>query len=237
MTHLANARLTAHWAAQLPSAPGTTLLENTGDFSHTNLVWSADLQALVGQPVNGKSAALRIADLTLLVGDDVLELADHTYEHAMRWLGERFSAELHRSEHEMPSFGVADGAPFGRVEGLVELAGLFDRAHAALSTVGPPVRCWPHHFDMATLVDLGSGRSIGVGMSPGDQATPEAYWYVTPWPYPTDVSDLPVLSEGRWHTEGWVGAVLPGLIDPLSFLPQAVAACHAVLNRTSQEPA
>jgi hypothetical protein len=44
-------------------------------------------------------------------------------------------------------------------------------------------------------------------MSPGDGSYSQPYFYVSPWPYP-DVSTLPPLVLGHWHTEGWVGAVL-----------------------------
>jgi len=76
-----------------------------------------------------------------------------------------------------------------------------------------PVRCWPHHFDIATLVSLPGGApsgagSIGVGLSPGDGSYAEPYFYVTPWPYPQSPT-LPGLPAGAaWHQSGWVGAVL-----------------------------
>jgi hypothetical protein len=76
------------------------------------------------------------------------------------------------------------------------------------------IRLWPHHFDMATLIMLvgmknGSPLTVGVGLSPGDTSYPEPYWYVSPYPYP-DTIDLPALEgHGFWHTQHWVGAVLP----------------------------
>ena len=75
-----------------------------------------------------------------------------------------------------------------------------------------PVRCWPHHFDLATLItlDAEAGKTIGVGLSPGDGYYDEPYFYVTPWPYPdTGTISLPQLpGGGKWHTHEWVGAVL-----------------------------
>lgn len=78
-----------------------------------------------------------------------------------------------------------------------------------------PVRCWPHHFDLATLVRLEEGaaetaRAVGIGFSPGDETIAEPYFYVTPWP-PLRSADWPSLpSPGRWETQAFVGAVAPG---------------------------
>ena len=112
---------------------------------------------------------------------------------------------------------------------------------------GSPVRCWPHHFDIATLIPLSgdsdpeTARSIGVGMTPGDEYYAEPYWYVTPWPYPAEPSLQPLAGGGSWHTEKWLGAVLPGsrLVggDPSTgqaqrlagFLDSALRACRAML--------
>ncbi|MEC9373942.1 MAG: hypothetical protein VYC34_08865 [Planctomycetota bacterium] len=105
-----------------------------------------------------------------------------------------------------------------------------------------PIRCWPHHFDIATLITLpesefGKGRTIGVGMTPGDSTDPLPYWYVTPWPYPGNKSLPPLEGEGRWHTTGWTGALLSHSAITWSmtadaqaerlaeFLASAIAAC------------
>lgn len=76
--------------------------------------------------------------------------------------------------------------------------------------VGP--RCWPHHFDYALLMKLDAGsqenaRSVGLGMSPGDQYYDQPYFYATLWPYPQ--GGLPSLPKpASWHTQEWTGAVL-----------------------------
>jgi hypothetical protein len=72
------------------------------------------------------------------------------------------------------------------------------------------VRCWPHHFDIAILLTVAPGKTVGLGLSPGDSSYAEPYWYVTPYPYPKN-PELPPLPEGgRWHTEGFFAAVLRG---------------------------
>ena len=68
----------------------------------------------------------------------------------------------------------------------------------------PPVRCWPHHFDLDTLVifpskDIYDTRTMGVGFSPGDGYYGEPYLYVSLYPAP-DVTMLPMFPMiGHWH--------------------------------------
>ena len=50
---------------------------------------------------------------------------------------------------------------------------------------GSPVRCWPHHFDIATLLTIAPGQTIGVGLEPGDGYYDEPYWYVNQYPAPS----------------------------------------------------
>jgi len=78
---------------------------------------------------------------------------------------------------------------------------------------GPgPLLCWPHHFDLATLVRLDAGggesaRSVGVGMSPGDEFYAQPYVYLSPWRrFEGSLPDLP--PPGHWHTDGFFGAVI-----------------------------
>jgi len=135
--------------------------------------------------------------------------------------------------YDMPAHKVAEGAAYdaaGNAEALTELARWFAAAtdilddfagrHGAVSVGSSalgtsPVRCWPHHFDIATLVSLEEGdaetaRSVGVGMSPGDETYPQPYFYINPWPH-LAIDDLPELpAPGHWHTQGFVGAIATG---------------------------
>jgi len=76
------------------------------------------------------------------------------------------------------------------------------------------VRCWPHHFDIATVMTFGAdagaaARSIGVGVSLGDHYYAQPYVYVSPTPHPA-ASPLPEVPPGHWHTHGFFGAVATG---------------------------
>jgi hypothetical protein len=257
---LVEPRLELHWAAQVAAAAGTSMLEPRVDASHTNLGWDERVGALVTHPLGKLRAALRPADLALLLVDDAgnseaeLGLGGVTLDDAMAWLAGQLRAKLGRGEallrpeHDMPSHRIADGAPFSAtLAGLAELARWFvnaDRALSELADAHPgasPVRCWPHHFDIATLItveasdDPERARTVGVGMTPGDGAYAQPYWYVTPWPYPADLrADFGALAGGgRWHRDGWLGAVLVGSAretDVRGFLASAIALCRAIVG-------
>ena len=214
---LVQSRLTLHWAAQLPAAAGASLLTPREDHAHTSLTWSHDAHGLLGQPLNagGLRAGLRFAGLALIVrerGEDVtsLPLPGRSLAEALAWLDETLRLRLSDARplalptHELPSHLVGEGAPFASVpeDDLAQLTDWFAGADRALRRVadgrgGAEVRCWPHHFDIATLLVLDEGdtpeqtRSVGAGMTPGDASYPVPYLYVTPWPYPAPGQTLP----------------------------------------------
>ena len=229
---LSQARLQLHWAAQLVSAPGTSLLPAAADFAHTNLGWDSKLMVLAGRNVGSEPsrAGLVFEGLELAVIDEGRErssmrLAGHTLQEALAWLGKELAddgAALAPPAHEMPSHAVGEGGVFSDAgtEARVELAAWFANAFVSIreavanESTASPVRCWPHHFDVASLIALDAGadaeaaRSIGIGFSPGDGSYDQPYFYVTPWPYP-DTEELPPLAAGaHWHRSGWTGAVL-----------------------------
>ena len=75
-----------------------------------------------------------------------------------------------------------------------------------------PLRCWPHHFDLATLTTLPARHAdasgyVGVGLSPGDEYYDEPYFYVSvhPEPDPAALPSLPML--GHWHLRDFMAAV------------------------------
>jgi len=255
---LVDARLQLHWAAQIVSGVGATHLETRDDDSHPNLGWDPEAAALAGHPVGELRAAITPADLTLhLLDPRSVSLASYpldgrSLEDGRAWMAgalaeQGLPARLDLPGYDLPGHAVANGAALDADPAhRRELAAWFASAHHALERIrdahagASTVRCWPHHFDIATLIPVaGEGRSVGVGMTPGDHRFPEPYWYVTPWPYPDDpeLSDLP---HGHWHTEGWIGAVLTGTdtvaaaeaqeVRVAEFLDAAVRASRALLE-------
>jgi hypothetical protein len=217
-------------------------------------------------------AGLRLADLTLIVVEPVgqvapkesgarvraeLALPGKTLDEGLAWLADALTqslagtvSHLERPRHQLPPSPIGKGAPFDRPEpaSLGELASWYssaDRMLRALAATTPgasPVRCWPHHFDLATLIRLDAAdapkqiaRSIGVGLSPGDAGIPEPYWYVTPSPSPATKPGSgqpgsgqpgaktapPTLPAGHWQTKGWTGAAL--VASELAATPSHVA--------------
>lgn len=149
-----------------------------------------------------------------------LPLAGKTLREALDALGAALAAAgVPARAIGEPDYGLpAHAEPEGRfaapdTPAATELCAWFHDAHGvaestrAATSGASPVRVWPHHFDIATLVALDSERSINVGLSPGDEGIPDPYFYVTPWPRPQS-DPPPAPGAGRWHTEGWFGAVL-----------------------------
>ncbi len=221
-TELLEARIECHHAVQINTRLTRGLLPATDDDSHTSLAWDPLANALTGQAIATLRLGLRIRDLTLLLLRPASEeiasfpLDGHTFAEALGWLSEHLRASglepdplslpIHFKLDEHPLLHGARFRVSGRELLFEELAKWYSNAALCLNAVSSPVRCWPHHFDIATQIGSGD-RSTGVGMSPGDGSYSQPYFYVSPWPYP-DVSTLPPLVLGHWHTEGWVGAVL-----------------------------
>ena len=238
---LRDARDQLHWAVQVVASVGYTLVEPVPDWSHTSLVWNDLLGALVGQPASGPpsfQAALRLADLTLLLLDEhgnsysTFALDGCTLDEGYAWLAAALATltdaeaalSLVHPDHELPAHPVASGQTFSLAppEAFAELARWYANADRLLQALrasspeAPAVLVWPHHFDVAVLLpfdaeqDAETERYIGVGLVPGDAYYAEPYWYITPGPAPDDPDRPPLEGGGFWRSEGWRGAVLTG---------------------------
>jgi hypothetical protein len=235
---LRGAREQAHWAVQVISAAGETFAAHVPDTSHTATRWDARRGALVGTRLGTAAPcqlALDVAGLRLsLLGGDAgpaaeISLAGRTLAEADRWVsdalkartGAERAAPLVHPDYALPPHPLARGGRFEADPGLAELARWYGNADAVLREIARetpgagPVLCWPHHFDIATLVVLESDpdgdalRTLGVGFSPGDEFIDQPYWYVNHGPQ-TERAQLPPLAAGEWLTQDWIGAVLRG---------------------------
>jgi hypothetical protein len=263
-TALSDARRAFHHAAQIVSSVGITFLPAAADDSHTNMEWTESLRALAGRPAGdaGFRLAARPEGLRLVLLDradrdvESLALSGRTIEEGFGWAAGAIARLTRAPERRLsrPSWTIP---PLGRDRfrteiddpALAELARWYGNAAHVLNGIAEafdgssPVRCWPHHFDIATLLPGGApDRTVGVGLSPGDSTYPEPYWYVSPYPYPKD-PDVRTLPEGgRWHRKDFFAAVLTGtaLLEggserlqearSRSFLEEAVSACVKLLQ-------
>jgi hypothetical protein len=236
-SQLSQARATAHRAAQLLTKAARANFEPEPDDSHSSLTLDRELGMFLSWPLESQDGEMRVGlsldPLVLIVlGESEIRmpLAGVSVESIEQLLsGILEDAGLKSiNNFALPYELPADVAAVTRFEApnedqsLAALAAWYDVAAENLSAIvsatsdlkpGPsPVRCWPHHFDIATYVSLETGdpetaRAIGIGMSPGDEGYSQPYFYVNPWPH-LDADTLPPAAvPGHWHLEGYVGLI------------------------------
>ena len=246
---LAAAREQAHHAVQWLARAARAYSPPRPDDSHTNLGWDDQFGGFIAHPLpDGTRLGLRIADLTLaLLGpsdttlQDTFALDGRHDADACTWLGARASARhldpkaLDAALPYMLKARANDAyAATALAEPLGELATWFSNANAALGAIRtdiaargiapPPVCCWPHHFDLDTLVTVAPGHTTGIGFEPGDDYYDEPYFYVSIYPAP-DAMTLPALPAiGHWHTKHFTAAIAPAHRIAATMMPGAEVA-------------
>lgn len=234
-TELRDARIQLHWAAQVLSAAADRWMQALPDDGHTNMAWSSDTGALLGNAVaSGLQLALAVRgfELRTMLGDRTvaaLSLNGQTLAEAMSWADVQLAGAegrpargIQARDYDMPDHPVRGGAAFSPDPlALAELAGWFAHGDAVLREIAAgteralPVRVWPHHFDAGSIRYLAepgpSAPQIGFGMSPGDSYYEQPYFYVTAFPLRPDLQ-FPALPEGGFwrEREPFIGAVLLG---------------------------
>jgi len=239
---LVAARNFAHHAAQWPAKAAHANLSAVPDDSRSAFTWDASHAALVSRMLPAKGGGVRVGirmtrlELIVTSGDSVLDAFQFdgkTDAAAGAWLDSKLHAlglkpadgvklpydlSAHPTggrSHELGMLGRELGELSRWFGGAAEVLEEFAGRLAGLRPGPGPLLCWPHHFDLATLVRLDAGagesaRSVGVGVSPGDEFYAQPYVYVSPWPR-FDGANLPALPPpGHWHTEGFFGAVATG---------------------------
>ncbi|PIB36618.1 hypothetical protein BFP72_15020 [Reichenbachiella sp. 5M10] len=236
---LKQAKEQSHQAIQNVAAVGRSFLEESPNDEHANLEWDTKLQRLVGRWVQADvtfRSSISIYDFKVYLVDEAfrtissIAMEGATQTDVMVWLeqqlgelGADFSKINLDYPYDLPEYFSTSRATFGIANSQAsrELSRLYHNTLLMLEEVlskeekTTPIKCWPHHFDIAgSIIRLDTGdpetsKQIGVGMSPGDEHYDEPYFYVAPWPYP--VKDLPDISDtrGHWHKNNWIGAVLP----------------------------
>jgi hypothetical protein len=227
------ARLQAHHAAQWLGRAARAYVPAQPNDTHTNLGWDDGFGGLVTHPLpDGSRLGLRIADLTLAFLDQhpqSLSLDGRAEAEVRTWLGGHIAARNLAAgklddppPYDIPDHVLARGARYSLDEigdALATLAAWYSNANTALAGVqknlaarrlkAPPVRCWPHRFDLDCSVSLRRGRTMGIGYSPGDEFCDEPYFYTSMWPEPS-IPALPLLpAMAHWHTYKFLAALAP----------------------------
>jgi len=275
---LVEARLQAHHAAQWVTRAARANLAAEPDDSHSNFGWERRRRALISRTLVAADGSLRVAGLrldrmALFLGKGARTPSEFALDGsrdavAGAWIDRVAVASGLKPPsgvalpYEIPAHPVAGGAPYSCAAGRAEFAALaawyaaagdlLEETRSRLLQRGPglsEVRCWPHHFDMATLLSLGGGgpdamSSIGIGMSPGDDHYAQPYFYVSSWPVPA-MASLPELpAPGHWHTVGFLGAVataaeILALHQPRHatrrFIDGAIDACSRLLGKAGAQ--
>ena len=244
-----------HHALQVLSAAATTHLEHDADFQYSNVGYDLEEDGFKGR-LMGEGVQMGMGGSPphwRLYRDGAargrLRVAGQTISTGVTWSRVALQkAGLPDKDLELPTWDLPPGPlqagtvfPSVPDDAYLRLQAWFANSTRVLQAVqlahdGGEVRVWPHHFDVATLISLGDGKSIGVGMSPGSPGIDEPYLYVSPWPYPK--GDFPELTHGRWHTDGFTAALLSGDDLPdegqdavvATFLQQAIAGCRSLLS-------
>jgi hypothetical protein len=238
---LVEARRQAHHAVQWVTRAARANLPAMPDDSHSNLGWEPRLNGFVSHDLAAADGStyrcgLRVDTMTLFVakGSDVpseLALDGRLEADAAGWIDDMLTDRgFYRSggialPYDISAHPVAAGGRYSWATDRAAFAGLarwFDAAgdileetRSRLAEIGAApgaVRCWPHHFDVATLLTLGTGdaetvATIGIGMSPGDAYYAQPYFYISPWPAPPPDALPSLPAPGHWHTQGFVGVV------------------------------
>jgi hypothetical protein len=251
---LTEARLQAHYAVQWLARLARAVLPAQPDDGHTNLGWDDGLDGFVTHSLpDGARLGLRLRDLTLTTeGDEAgrpgraFSLIGRSDAEARAWMGLAFAptrldaqALDAPSPYAMPPHAIAQGGTYGDANisaGLQELAAWFANSRTAVENVrramlghghdAPAPRCWPHHFDLATLTSFPLPRGaatayVGAGLSPGDRYYGEPYFYLSLYPAPEGSALPPLPPLGHWHIEDFTGAVATATAIRATAQPEA----------------
>jgi hypothetical protein len=187
-------RLQAHHATQWLARAARSYIPPRPDDDHTSLRWESRRDGFMTRAlIDGTRLSLQIPTLTLALhsGDEPtpvqsLPLSGRSDVQARRWLGDQFTARGldafaldATSPYEIPAHAIARGAsydPAGSADALAELAAWYANAAVLLGRVRAqmigreltalPLRCWPHHFDLATQTNADTIGYIGAWLRP-----------------------------------------------------------------------
>ncbi len=227
-------RKSLHQAVQLVAAVPRNLLPPDPSDTSASLTWNTEFSCMESVSIGSDDIRIGLifSELKLVVikkSNPVSELmlVGKSVEEGLIWLRESLSSlDLNGSAvnlelpYEIEPYDYS--APLNcSKEALKALGALYGNTDNILRSVSEgendvsEIRCWPHHFDLAMLLRLERDsnaetlRSIGIGLSPGDELIEEPYVYVNHWPHleKEKLVNHPLIG-GHWVTDGWTGATL-----------------------------
>lgn len=227
-TALAAERLQIHFAIRTLASAAHALREHAPDDSHSNLgvtphgmrLFTHELTQAGDRQLGLELTTLKLCVLDHEVETASFELEGHRVEDALAWAGEALGHAGPLPLRTFPDFPEHDLEHDGRFQlGSAKsrsvLGQWFAMADRALNSIlgddsrAGVRRIWPHHFDLGGLVDLGDGRGVGLGMSPGDQLFDQPYLYTYAYPTPEPYRDFDG-PRGSLSTKGFEGYLLLG---------------------------
>jgi hypothetical protein len=235
LSNLERNRGLLHQAIQIVGAVPRNLLPEDPTDGSASMNWDSSRKSLVADPIeiNGKKTyvGLGLSNAILFIKTEkeinTFDLNGQSTIDGLNWVKTQLNKLGYDSEkvtlklpYEIPAYDSTQNLSFDS-QGIEELARLYNNISIVLQSVTEKlenalaVKCWPHHFDIATLIPVEEGedgvitKSIGIGLSPGDEGTNQPYIYINAWPnIPLeDLKDIQ-LSIGDWNKDGWSGAKL-----------------------------
>lgn len=187
-----------------PIPAGSMTFEMLLDFAAHKLVITTSRGEQWHKPFTGQSAATFC--------EETLAALDNLDIHS----------EIDRalfSDTTSRNYDPAAAAQYWQVLSQIDV--IFKQFKGKLRGETSPVQLWPHHIDLAVLWFTGrlvpgvdpeneesADEQMNFGFSPGDAAIPNPYFYITAYPLPDGLTDIPLPDGAVWTTEGFTGALL-----------------------------
>ena len=178
-----------------------------------------------------------------LSGQHARLLADSLLVTLVQW---DIYPEVDRSVCATESTGPYDPAAASTfLQALTSIHAVFQDLKSSLNGRTSPVQLWSHHFDLSLVWFSGNlvpgvdpaneeyaDEQMAFGFSTGDEAIPEPYFYVTAYPWPTEITEAALPEPAQWYTQSWKGALLrygdvAAAADPAGLLMAYLTAAHA----------
>ncbi|WP_420321770.1 hypothetical protein [Flagellimonas sp.] len=220
-----------HLASQYLATAGKSFLEPKADDSHTNLGFFTNDSALRTWDLDemGTFLAFQYDNFALKWvaknKADVFTLKGKSHDQIVEWiskmaltskLNKPYTYNLH---YDLP-YSIGDDFKFEspKPEELQRLLHLRTRSQNALKSflqkesLESDIRIWPHHFDTGafSVLNDGSGKSIGLGLAIPDSLVDEHYFYIGGYHEhgSIDTSAFKTLTHGEWKNDGFKGGIL-----------------------------